>query len=86
MKGPLVPRAQVHRQTGGGVGRHFHDAPGGGARDVRAAAPAGRWLIPISSGTMRISMVRASPRGAPFDARSPVPCLLDARIDPRAAG
>ena len=28
-------------------------------------------------------MVRASPRGAPFHARSPVPCLCDARIDPR---
>ena len=86
MKGPLVPRAQVHRQTGGGVGRRFHDAPGGGARDVQAAAPAGRRLVLINLGTERISTVRASPRDAPFDARSPVPCLLDAHINPQAAG
>ena len=40
----------------------------------------------INSGTIRISTVCALLRGAPFDARSPVPCLLDARIDPQAAG
>ena len=85
-KGPLVPRAQVHQQTGGGGDRRFLDAPGGGARDVRAAAPAGRRLVLINSGTMRISMVRTSPRGAPFDARSPVPCLLDGHIDPQPFG
>ena len=27
--------------------------------------------------------MRASPHGAPFDARSPVPCLLDAHVDPQ---
>ena len=85
-KGPLVPRAQVHQQIGGGGGRRFPDAPGGGARDVRAAAPAGRRLILIKSGTERISVVRSSPRGAPFDSRSPVPCLLDAHIDPQPFG
>ena len=61
----------------------FHDPPGGGARDVQAAAAAERRRILINSGTERISTVRASPRGAPFHARSPVPCLCDARIDPR---
>ena len=83
---PRVPRAQVHEISTRHGGRRFHGAPGGGARDVRAAAPAGRRLILIKSGTERISMVRSSPRGAPFDSRSPVPCLLDARPDPQAAG
>ena len=81
-KGPLVPRAQVQQQDGGGGGRRFLDPPGGGARDVRAAAPAVRRGILINSATMRISTVRAAPRGAPVPARSPVPCLHDACIDP----
>ena len=76
-------RAQVHEISTRHGGRRFHDAPGGGARDVRATAAAERRLTLINPGTMRIPTVRASPRNASFDARSPVPCLFDARIDPR---
>ena len=81
-------RAEVHfawPQVGGNGIMTLQDA-GGGARDVRAAALAERRCMLINSGTIRTSTVRALLRGAPFDAHSPVPCLLDARIDPQAAG
>ena len=38
-----------------------------------------------NSAKLRTSTVRASLRGASFDARSPVPCCSDARIDPMTA-
>ena len=82
--GPRLPRAQVHKTTGRHGGRRFHDPPGGGARYVRAAPPAGRRLDLINSGTMRISTVRASPRDAPFDARSPVPTFTMLASPPKA--
>ena len=79
-------RAEVHFAWPQVGEKGRHDPPGGGARDVRAAALAERRCMLINSGTIRTSTVRALLRGAPFDARSPVPCLLDARIDPQAAG